>query len=72
LGELLPGLDKKRRYFVPIRIELFKKMHEWIKSFSDKPLVYLCMESDDVWQRALGWSPGSSARLKKMLDDRVR
>ena len=72
LGELLPGLDKKLRYFMPIRVEMFKKMYQWIKSYSQDVLVYLCMENDEVWRKSFGWSPGSSAALKRMLDERVK
>ena len=71
LGELLPGADHKLRYFKPIRIDMFRKMHQWIKGYSQQALVYLCMESDEVWRKAFGWSPGSSAGLQKLLDTRV-
>lgn len=71
LGELFPGMDGKMRYFRPIRVEMFKKMYRWIKHHSEKVLVYLCMESNQVWYQAFGWSPKSSARLKKLLDRRV-
>jgi len=72
LGELLPGPDKKRRYFKTLRIELFRRMVEWIRAYGYDSGVYLCMESDEVWRKAFGWSPGSSAGLKRLLDDRVR
>ncbi len=72
LGELLPGVDNKYRYFKPIRIEMFSRMYQWIRAYSPDVLVYLCMESDEVWKRSFGWSPKSSAGLKKLLDARVR
>lgn len=72
LGELLPGVDKKSRYFQPIRVEMFSSMYQWIKSYSPDVFVYLCMESKPVWQKSFGWSPRSSAELKRLLDDRVR
>jgi spore photoproduct lyase len=72
LGELLPGADHKFRYFKPQRIEMFAKMYRWIKAHGEKIPVYLCMESDEVWRKAFGWSPQSSAGLKKILDARVR
>jgi len=72
LGELLPGVDKKLRYFKTLRIEMFSRMYQWIKAHGYDAGVYLCMESDEVWQRSFGWSPGSSAGLKKILDERVR
>jgi len=72
LGELLPGIDRKLRYFKTIRIEMFRKMAQWIKAISQDVFVYLCMESDEVWRRAFGWSPGKSATLAKLLDERVK
>lgn len=72
LGELVPGIDKKLRYFQPIRIEMFRNMHKWIRSYSREVFIYLCMESKVVWQKAFGWTPKSSAELKRLLDDRVR
>ncbi|RPI02726.1 MAG: DNA photolyase [Calditrichaeota bacterium] len=71
LGELLPGVDKKLRYFRPIRVELFRAMYSWIRSYSSTVFVYLCMESRDVWQKAFGWAPRNSAELKSLLDDCV-
>ncbi|HNR67252.1 MAG TPA: DNA photolyase [bacterium] len=72
LGELLPGIDGKYRYLKTMRLEMFREMVRWIRGYSAAPVVYLCMESDEVWHKAFGWSPGSSARLKVLLDDRVR
>jgi len=72
LGELLPGIDKKLRYFKPLRIEMFRQMHTWIRSYSPDVLVYLCMESSEVWRRSFGWAPHSSAELKRLLDERVK
>jgi spore photoproduct lyase len=71
LGELLPGIDNKLRYFMPIRVKMFNNMYQWIKSYSQDIFVYLCMENDEVWRKSFGWSPGSSARLKRLLDERV-
>jgi len=72
LGELLPGIDQKYRYFKPIRIEMFRALHGWIRAHAPDAMIYLCMESDEVWRKAFGYSPASSAGLKKWLDDRVR
>jgi spore photoproduct lyase len=70
-GEFVPGLDGKMRYFKPIRIELYRFMkqnlHEWSRDLG----LYLCMESDEVWRKALDWSPGDSNGLSRYLDDRA-
>ena len=33
--------------------------------------IYLCMESDEVWRKSLGWSPVDSDGLSHYLDQRV-
>ena len=71
LGELFPGKDGKFRYFKPQRIIMFKKMYEWIRNYSEQVFVYLCMESDEVWRKSFGWSPGKSSELARLLDERV-
>ena len=72
LGELLPGKDGKLRYFKPIRIEMFRQLNAWIKKHDPDLFVYLCMESDQVWRQAMGWSPSNMATLSRLLDERVR
>jgi len=72
LGELLPGRDKKLRYFRPIRVRMFRALGTWIKERAPEVFVYLCMESAQVWKEAFGWAPKNSAALKKSLDERVR
>ena len=67
----VPGKDGKLRYFEPLRIEMFHRMYEWIREYSSDVFVYLCMESDEVWRKAFGWSPGRSAALARLLDERV-
>jgi spore photoproduct lyase len=70
-GEFIRGLDGKMRYFKPIRLELYgfmkQKLDEWRRDLG----VYLCMESDEVWQRTFGWSPEDSAGLSRYLDRRA-
>lgn len=43
-GELIPGLDGKLRYFLPIRKKMFKTLVDYIRAHSKKVPVYLCME----------------------------
>ncbi|MBN2542327.1 DNA photolyase [bacterium] len=71
-GEFFPGLDDKLRYLKPIRVNMFRKMYEWLKSIDKNLFIYLCMESDSVWKKSFGWSPGNTAGLSKMLDERSK
>ncbi len=70
-GEFITGLDGKMRYFKPIRIALYKFMRENLEKWHQHLGLYLCMESDDVWQKSLGWSPKNSTGLRRYLDSRV-
>jgi len=70
-GEFIIGLDGKMRYFKPIRIDLFSFMREALEKWHPDTGLYLCMESDDVWQSSIGWSPQTSEGLSQFLDERV-
>ena len=70
-GEFVPGLDGKMRYFKPIRIEMYGFMAELLSGWHDDLGLYLCMESEEVWRKSLGWSPKESSELSDYLDHRV-
>ena len=70
-GEFITGLDGKMRYFKPIRIEMYAFIAEILKKWHKDLGIYLCMESDEVWEKSLGWSPKDSVGLSSFLDDRV-
>jgi spore photoproduct lyase len=71
-GEFIPGLDGKMRYIKPVRIEMYGFMKEKLAQYGIRSGVYLCMESSDIWLKALGWSPGTSEELSRYLDERAR
>ena len=52
-GELFPGRDGKFRYLRPVREKIYKAMISRIREHSRAVLVYLCMESEEMWQRLL-------------------
>jgi spore photoproduct lyase len=68
-GEFVPGLDGKLRYFKPLRIGLFRKMASWIREVSPAVPIYFCMEDDEVWRKALGFTPAEKGGLDRMLDE---
>jgi len=70
-GEFIAGLDGKMRYFKPLRIGLYRKMVGWIREEAPDVLVYLCMEDDEVWEKALGFTPAQYGGLPRMLDERA-
>lgn len=70
-GEFVPGKDGKMRYFRPIRIRMYRFLGEMLKKWHRGLGIYLCMESDEVWQESLGWSPANTEGLSQYLDERV-
>ena len=71
-GEFIQGLDGKMRYFKPIRMELYAFMRQNLEKWSKDLGLYLCMESSDVWEHSMGWSPNNSDGLRHYLDERVK
>lgn len=72
-GEFIQGLDGKMRYLKPVRIAMYQFMCELIEEWAGhNPGIYLCMESDEIWRKSLGWSPEDSSGLADYLDDRVK
>jgi spore photoproduct lyase len=46
-GEFIPA-NGKMRYFKPLRVEMYKKMREWISKYAPRVEPYLCMETAQV------------------------
>jgi spore photoproduct lyase len=70
-GQFVTGDDGKKRYFKPVRIEMYRAIAERIGDGWPDAFTYLCMESAGVWRAALGRQP-TRADLAAALDDRVR
>jgi spore photoproduct lyase len=66
--EFIPGLDGKMRYFKPLRMNIYKKIMQWIKAAAPNVCVYFCMEDDEVWETCLGYAPSKAGGLPEMLD----
>ena len=39
---------------------------------SPKAFIYLCMESEEVWEKSLGYAPRSNRELSALLYDKCR
>jgi spore photoproduct lyase len=48
-GELFLGEDKKLRYPLFLRKEIYTHMIKWIRNYDLKTPVYLCMENKEIW-----------------------
>ena len=67
-GEFVTGLDRKMRYFKPLRIRIYQAIIAAIRDLAPQTFIYFCMEDDEVWQNCLGFTPAERGGLDKMLD----
>ena len=67
-GEFITGLDRKMRYFKPLRIELYQSVISDIRRFAPDVTLYFCMEDDDIWKKCLGFVPKQRGGIPAMLD----
>ena len=57
------------RYFKPLRMKRFTGPGAAIRRRAPQVCVYLCMEDDEVWRHALGFTPAERGGLARMLDE---
>ena len=70
--EFVEGMDNKKRYFRFFRVKLYKMIYEEIRSrCAPHTCIYFCMESDEVWQAIMGFSPEEKGGVGAMLDRAV-
>lgn len=67
--EFIIGLDNKERYFRKHREEMYTHIVSLLQQqISPDTCLYLCMESDEIWQKVFGYSPEQKGGIPKMLD----
>ena len=63
-AELIRGMDGKMRYPKPLRLEMYRTVYSALREYgSDDLFIYFCMESAEIWERVMGWSPESNEHL---------
>jgi len=70
--EMIQSLDGKLRYPKPLRIEMFKKIYSLIKDKAPDVFCYFCMESPDVWEKVMGFSPRSNLHFRHIFGEYCR
>ncbi len=66
-GEQVLCPDGKMRYFHPLRVNIYRKMLQWIRNASPTVFVYLCMESKEVWEQVFGFAPSCEKELGNQM-----
>lgn len=70
--EMVQGSDGKYRYFKTIREPMYASIRKKIKQIDPKLFLYLCMETQRMWEGVFGFVPSSSKNLDSMFDQRRR
>lgn len=67
--EFIIGLDGKPRYFKTLRVEMYQLLLKQLYRYAaPETCIYLCMESDEVWQQVFGYTPAERGGIGAMLD----
>ena len=69
-GEMIKGSDGKHRYFKTVRQEMFSSIKTKIESVDPRLFLYLCMESQAMWQNVFGFVPESGKKLDALFEQR--
>ncbi|RJQ31692.1 MAG: DNA photolyase [Actinobacteria bacterium] len=63
-GEFVKASDGKMRYIKPIRNKLYSTIVSSLRLLGGQDLfIYLCMETEEIFKRALGFAPKTQAHL---------
>jgi spore photoproduct lyase len=71
-AEMFPGQDGKFRYLKRTRIAVYRAMLDRIRSHTDVPFVYLCMESEGVWSEVFNVEYHTSDDLEKAFSGHLK
>lgn len=63
-AELIRGMDGKMRYPKPLRLDMYRTVYNALRQYGgDQLFIYFCMESEEIWNRVMGWSPDDNEHL---------
>jgi spore photoproduct lyase len=51
---------------------MYRKMAGWLKEVDPGLFIYLCMESQEVWERVFGRAPENNGHLNQLFEERVK
>jgi spore photoproduct lyase len=66
--EFIEGLDGKFRYFRSLRVEMYRFLARKILAAAPECCLYLCMESEEIWQEVFQFTTKDRGGLTHMLD----
>jgi len=67
-SEHLPSKDGKFRYLRPLRNQAYETIRGYLMSRSQELNIYLCMETQEIWEGVTGKTPRSDKKLDQFFD----
>ena len=67
-SEHLPSKDGKFRYLRPLRNHAYKTIRGYLKSRLEELNIYICMETQEIWEGVTGKTPRSDEKLDQFFD----
>jgi len=71
-GEHVICKDGKFRYFRPIRVKMYREMVFMIDQYAPDVPVYLCMETDQVWNEVFEGQPCNNRKLGLIYNQMIQ
>jgi spore photoproduct lyase len=71
-GEFVKGADNKTRYFKENRIEIYKKIVQFLKENDSNCFPYFCMEDSETWEKALNLNIKDNDDIHKLFCERLK
>lgn len=69
-AEMFPGEDGKFRYMAHHRAQMYTGLKQMIQKKDHNQFVYLCMETQEMWQRVEGFNPRGPKQLDNGFEKR--
>lgn len=66
-GELVPGADGKERVWRGVRVQMYRKMLQWLREVDSNMPLYICMEPAGVWEKVFGEVPSDRAIAQRLV-----
>ena len=67
-SEHLPSKDGKFRYLRPLRNHAYETIRGYLKSRLEELNIYICMETQEIWEGVTGKTPRSDEKLDQFFD----
>ncbi|OHD64779.1 MAG: hypothetical protein A2176_10655 [Spirochaetes bacterium RBG_13_51_14] len=71
-AEMFPGPDAKYRYLKKMRADAYRSILGRIRSYTDRPFVYLCMETAEMWRSVFSREYRESSDLERDFNRHIK